>query len=44
MPASGMSFAMIAGGIAFVSFSPMPKGKPSTRLASLSACFCLIVP
>ena len=26
------------GGIAFVSFSPIPKGKPSTREESLSAC------
>lgn len=35
---------MTAGGIALVSFSPMPKGKPSTREASFSACFDLIVP
>ncbi len=44
MPVSGMSLPMTAGGIAFVSFSPMPKGKPSTRLESLSACLALIVP
>ena len=33
-----------AGGIAFVSFSPMLNGKPRTRPASFSACFDLIVP
>jgi hypothetical protein len=35
---------MTAGGIALVSFSPMLNGKPSTRPASFSACFDLIVP
>ena len=39
-----MSLPMTLGGIAFVSFSPMPKGKPSTREESLSACFALMVP
>ena len=44
MPDSGMSLPMMAGGIALVSFSPMPNGKPSTRLESFSACLALIVP
>ncbi|MDF2573471.1 MAG: hypothetical protein K0S05_383 [Agromyces sp.] len=44
MPESGMSLPMIAGGIALVSFSPMPNGKPSTRDESFSACFALMVP
>ncbi len=44
MPDSEMSLPMIAGGIALVSFSPMPNGKPSTRPESFSACFALIVP
>ena len=44
MPVSGMSLPITAGGIAFVSFSPIENGKPSTRPESLSACFALIVP
>ena len=44
MPVSGMSLPMTGGGIALVSLSPMPKGKPSTREESFSACLALIVP
>jgi hypothetical protein len=44
MPASGIDLPMTSAGIALVSFSPIAKGWPMTRAASLTACLALIVP
>jgi len=44
MADSGTPLPMTSGGIALVSFSPMAKGWPMTREASLTACLALIVP